>query len=107
MNILLDECVPQPLRKILLGHSCQSAQECGWGGVANGALLSLAEERFELFITSDQNMLYQQNIKDRKIAILMLSTNNWRAIQAASAMILEAVNTIQPAEFRFLDIPLS
>ena len=54
MNILLDECVPRPLRKLLADHTCRTAQEMGWKSVKNGELLTLAEAQFDLFITSDQ-----------------------------------------------------
>ena len=58
MKILLDECVPWPMHKLLVGHECTTAQRCGWGGIKNGELLGRAEVRFELFIASDQNIRY-------------------------------------------------
>ena len=76
MRTLLDECVPWSMHKILAGHECVTAQMCGWGGVKNGDLLRLAETRFELFITSDQNIRYQQNLSGFRAAILELSTND-------------------------------
>ncbi len=75
MNILLDECVPRPLRKLLANHTCRNAQEMGWKSVKNGELLTLAEAQFDLFITSDQGLAYQENLRGRRIAILELSTN--------------------------------
>ncbi len=67
MNILLDECVPWPLRKLLADHTCQTAQQMGWKSVKNGELLALAEGKFDLFITSDQSLAYQQNLRGRRI----------------------------------------
>jgi hypothetical protein len=61
MTILLDECVPWPMHKILKGHN-STAPKCGWGGIKNGDLLRHAEGKFDLFITSDQNIRYQQNL---------------------------------------------
>jgi predicted nuclease of predicted toxin-antitoxin system len=61
MRILLDECVPGPMRKLLGGQSCSTVQELGWGGIKNGDLLQRAEGEFDLFITSDQNLRYQQS----------------------------------------------
>jgi len=58
MKILLDECVPWPMRRILSGHDCRTAQQHGWGGITNGQLLKLAESEFDLFVTSDQNIRY-------------------------------------------------
>jgi predicted nuclease of predicted toxin-antitoxin system len=72
MRILLDECVPWPMRELLSDHECTTAQKRGWGGVKNGRLLQLADAEFELFITSDQNIRYQQNLAGQRIPILEL-----------------------------------
>lgn len=77
----------------------------GWKSIKNGELLSLAEVEFDLFITSDQSVRYQQNLTGRRIAILELSTNKMRPIEAAADAIREAVDAIQPVEFRRLNIP--
>ena len=105
MKILLDECVPWPMHKILVGQNCATAQQRGWGGIKNGALLAHAEAEFELFITCDQNIAYQQNLKGRSIAILQRSTNHLRRIVAATALVQTAVASIQPGEYRELEIP--
>ncbi len=105
MRILLDECVPWPMHKLLIDHSCSTVQDLGWGGIKNGDLLQRAEGEFDLFVTSDQNIRYQQNLSGRCIAILELSTNDISRIQAASALIEEALEKIQPNEFRELVIP--
>jgi len=104
MKILLDECVPWPMHKFLTGHECSTAQQHGWGGIKNGDLLRLAEKEFDLFITSDQNIRYQQNLAGRQIAILELSTNDLRRIQAAAELIQSAIAKIQAREFRQLEI---
>ena len=106
MKILLDECVPLPLRKLLSAHDCKSAQEMGWKSIKNGELLALAEAQFDLFITADQGLAYQQNLRGRRIAILELSSNKLRAIEAAAVQLREAVETMRGAEFRRLEIPL-
>ena len=105
MKILLDECVPWPMHRLLAGHECSTAQQCGWGGIKNGRLLELAEKEFPLFITSDQNIRYQQNLAGRQIAILELSTNKLRRIVAAAEAIRSAVESIKPTEYRQLEIP--
>ena len=105
MKILLDECVPSPLRKLLAGHECHTAQEMGWKSIKNGELLALAEDKFDLFITSDQGLAYQENLRGRRIAILELSTNKLRSIEAAAAQVRDAVEKISRAEFRRLEIP--
>lgn len=104
MRIVLDECVPWPVHKILESHDCTTAQKEGWGGFKNGDLLDLAERDFNLFITSDQNIRYQQNLTGRSIAILALSTNDLRRILADAASVIEAVSTIGPGEYRLLEI---
>jgi len=105
MKILLDECVPWPMHRLLPGHECTTAQRCGWQSVKNGDLLRAAEGRFDLFITSDQGIRYQQNLAARGIAILELSTNDLRRIEAAAETIRQAVAAIRPAEFRQVKIP--
>ncbi|MDB5293713.1 MAG: hypothetical protein JWL69_4954 [Phycisphaerales bacterium] len=87
------------MHKFLVGHQCTTAQKRGWGGIKNGELLRLAENEFDLFITSDQSIQYQQNLVGRQISILMLSTNKIRQILAASATILGAVEAIKPGDF--------
>jgi predicted nuclease of predicted toxin-antitoxin system len=104
MKILLDECVPWPMHRLLSDHACSSVQDLGWGGIKNGDLLQRAEGEFDPFITSDQNLRYQQNLTDRRIAILELSTNDITRIQAASTLIQEVLDNIQRNEFRQLTI---
>ena len=105
MRILLDECVPWPMHRLLANHSCASVQAQGWAGIKNGELLRLAETDFDLFITSDQNIRYQQNLAGRKIAVLELSTNDIERIEAAASIIQEAVEKIEPEQFKQLETP--
>ena len=105
MKILFDECVPWPMRHLLTGHVCASVPSQGWSGIRNGDLLHRAEAEFDLFITSDQNIRYQQNLAGRSISILELSTNDLRRIQSAAALVEEAVKAIRPADFHHLVIP--
>ena len=105
MRILLDECVPWPMHRLLTEHSCTSVQAEGWSGIRNGDLLQRAEAEFDLFITSDQNIRYQQNLTGRRIAILELSTNDLGRIQAAGSLIENTIGQLQMNEFRHLTIP--
>ncbi len=105
MKLLLDECVPWPLHRLLSGHECQTAQQCGWGGMKNGELLKQAEGKFDAFITADQNIRYQQNLSERVIAILELSTNDLRRIQAARALLQASIANLQPGAYVRLTIP--
>ena len=105
MKILLDECVPWPMHRLLTQHSVTSVQAQGWSGVRNSELVGRAEVDFDLFITSDQNIRYQQNLAGQRIAILELSTNDLRRIRGAAALIVEAVEKIQIGDLRRLEIP--
>jgi hypothetical protein len=84
------------MHRILPGHQCVSAQHCGWGGIRNGELLERAEAEFDLFITADQNIQYQQNLAKCRIAILQVSTNKLEPILAAAPLIRDAVTSIRP-----------
>ena len=99
MRILVDECVPWPIRDLLTGHDCTSLQQQGWNGIANAELLRQAAEKFDLFITADQGSQYQQNLTDAAIAILELSTNDIRRIRVSAPAIALAAATIQPREY--------
>src|SRR5215510_14699428 len=105
MKILLDECVPWPMHRLLSKHSVTSVQAQGWSGIRNSELLRRAEAEFDVFITSDQNIHYQQNLAVHRIAILELSTNDLRRIRASVVLIQEAVENIQASEFQRLEIP--
>lgn len=100
----MDECVPWPMHKLLTEHECTTAQKRDWGGIKNGDLLQRAESEFDLFITSDQNIRYQQNLAGRRIAIIELSTNDLRRITAAAAEIQTAIGSVGPGVFIQLHI---
>ncbi len=105
MRILVDECVPLKLVRLLTGHTFATAQQKGWGGFKNGRLLEMAERNFDLFLTSDRNLEYQQNLKGRKIGILLLSTNHWPTLKKHVALVQEALNKLHLNEFVRLEIP--
>lgn len=105
MRILLDECVPVPIRDILVAHECTAVRDRGWGGIKNGKLLQLAEGQFDLFVTADQNIRYQQNLSGRGNPIIELSTNDLRRILAAASLLQSSIETVKPGEFHQLEIP--
>lgn len=72
MRILLDESVPARLGRLLNGHECTSAQKRGWAGVKNGQLLSLASGEFDVLLTADKNIEYQQNLATLPMAVLVI-----------------------------------
>jgi hypothetical protein len=78
MLVLFDHCVPAPLSRYLIGHSVTEARTRGWDRLSNGDLLAEAERaEFEVFLTADKNMRYQQNLSGRRIAVIVLSTPRW------------------------------
>jgi hypothetical protein len=80
MLILFDNGIPAPLRYALKGHTVVEAIERGWDTLANGELLAVAEAAgFEVLLTTDKNMRYQQNLKGRKIVFVVLGTRNGRS----------------------------
>ena len=106
MKIILDESVPQKLRLLIQGHTVVTVAYQGWSGMKNGALLTAAEQAgFELFITADQEISYQQNLTGRKLAIVMLSTNNWAYVKAGVAHILAAIEGIKSGSYTEVEIP--
>lgn len=105
MKILFDQGVPKPLQVLLAGHEVQRAYQFGWATKKNGELLSLAEAAgFELFVTTDQNLLHQQNLRLRKIAVFVLGRGNWPEIEPHAARIAEAINGIKRPGVYFFPI---
>jgi hypothetical protein len=107
MKIILDESIPQKLRLLIEGgHTVVTAWFQGWSGLKNGALLDAAEEAgFDLFITADQELSYQQNLTGRKIALVVLSTNNWSFIKTHVAEIMTAIAAAKPSSYAKVEIP--
>jgi len=102
MRVLFDQGTPAPLRHALTPHEISTAFELGWSNLENGDLLRAAEGRFEVFITTDQNLRYQQNLTGRQLAILVLPTTNWLEIQQHQDEVAAAVNSLRPGEYREL-----
>lgn len=101
MKILLDECLPRKLKKELPPHECRTVPEAGLAGKKNGVLLSLAEERgFDVFLTIDKGLQYQQNLIGRKIAIIVLQAKSNRLADLKLKMpaCLAILPSIQPGQ---------
>ena len=104
MRILFDQGTPAPLRDHLPGHSVETAYEKGWSALRNGELLAKAEAAFDLLITTDRNLRHQQNLAERRIAILVLPTPSWPRLQKIGSQIAAAVASLQPGQY--LEVPL-
>jgi hypothetical protein len=82
-----------------------TAYELGWSTLKNGELLAAAEGNgFDVFVTTDTNLAYQQNLSNRKIAIVVLSTTSWPRIQRSVAAILSAIDTATPNSYQIVSI---
>jgi hypothetical protein len=100
MRIVLDENLPRPLKQIFdPDHQVETVQELGLAGTSNGALLARLEGRFDVFITADKNLRYQQNLKGRSLAIVELPTNRLPSLKALTAAILSAVLAASPGSY--------
>ena len=106
MKILFDNGTPKPIERVLTSHQVFHARQIGWHELKNGELLQRAEaEGFEVFVTTDRNIRYQQNLDGRRIAIVVLSNSQWPNVKLQLAMIAEAVNAATLGSFQEVEIP--
>jgi hypothetical protein len=99
MRILFDQGTPAPLRKSLPGHDVVTAYEMGWSQLTNGNLLKEAESSFDVFITTDQSLQHQQNLRGRRLAILALWTTSWPKLERHLPEIVAAIEKLNPGDF--------
>jgi len=105
VRILFDHNTPAPLAGFLRGHDVTRAAQRGWQMLTNGTLLTEAESAgFELLLTCDQNVPYQQNLTGKKIALLILSTNQWPKVRPHCARIARIVDLVQSGEVVRVDL---
>ena len=106
MRILFDQGTPAPLRQFLASHEVRTAYELGWATLKNGELLEAAEAKnFALLLTTDMNLKYQQNLKSRCIAIVVLSTTSWPRIRAAAEEVVRAVEPSSSGTYIEVRVP--
>lgn len=107
MLILFDNGVPAPLRHALKGHVVVEAIERGWDRFLNGELIAAAEAAgFEVLVTTDKNIRYQQNLKARKITFIVLGNQQWPTLRRSVEKVVAAVNAAPPGSYIEVDIPL-
>jgi hypothetical protein len=99
MRIILYENLPKPLKRIFPGHTVTTVQEQGLSGTPNGALVARLEGDFEIFVTADKNLRYQQNLSGRSLAILELPSNRLPVLRAMFPRITAAVESIAPGQY--------
>lgn len=95
MRVLLDECVPRALRGELSGHEVKTVAEAGWAGVKNGALLQLAAKDFDVLLTVDRNLEYQQNFSGVTLAVVVIDapSNDIAVLRPLMPAVREALGT--------------
>ncbi len=106
MRILFDQGVPRGLAGSLGSHDVTEVRKLKWERISNGVLLKLAEEAgFNLLLTTDKNVRYQQNLADRKISIVVLGQSPWWLVREHVDAIAAAVNAATPGSYAEVDIP--
>lgn len=105
MRVLFDQGTPAPLRTALTAHAVSTAHEMGWATLSNGDLLNAAELQFDAFVTTDQNLGYQQNLTGRRLAILVLPFASWPRLRNHVAAIESAVDGLKPGDYVELVLP--
>jgi hypothetical protein len=106
MRILFDQGTPIPLRRALAGHEVATVHEVGWANLANGELLQQAETHYDLLITTDQNLRYQQNLAGRQLAILVLPTTSWPRLLPHAQAIAAAALALSRGEYLEFTLPI-
>lgn len=108
MRILFDKNVPVGVRGFLAGHEVSTFVDTGWNlRLENGELLKVAEKAgFDVMVTSDQNIRYQQNLKERRLALVVLGSNIWPIVREHRAEILAKVEAATRGSFEFIEMPL-
>ena len=107
MRVLFDQATPVPIRQFLVGHAVRTAAQQHWDTLENGDLLTAAEHAgFEVFLTTDKNLRYQQNMAGRTIAVVVIGVQQWPALQPHVALVVAAVNAATSGSVTEVDIPV-
>jgi hypothetical protein len=106
VRVLFDQGTPVPFRQSLTHHDVSTAYERGWSTMKNGELLDAAEhEGFEVLVTTDLRLKYQQDLTSRRIAIVVLETPSWPRVQRVTADIVKAVDNAAPGSYIEVAVP--
>ena len=100
MRILIDECLDWRVCRALTDHDCSSVRAAGWAGVTNGKLLEKAQRQFDVLLTGDRNLSFQQNVKAFRIAVIVLEAGSTRLSDTLLLMprVLASLEVIQPGQ---------
>lgn len=106
MKVLLDQNAPRPLARFLAHHQVIRSAELGWSSLKNGELLQAAEQDgFDVMVTADRNLAYQQNLRERLLAIVVLPSGRWPEIEPHVPAVVVAVDSAKPSSY--VEIPAS
>lgn len=106
MRVLFDNGTPRGLSAFLTGHTVEEARLHGWEELANGDLIVSAEAAgFDILVTTDKNIRYQQNLAHRKIALVVLEHSQWPMVKLVAASIAAAVNAVPPGGYVEVEVP--
>ncbi|HET9225224.1 MAG TPA: hypothetical protein VFR31_01040 [Thermoanaerobaculia bacterium] len=105
MKILFDQGTPVPLRRYLRSHEVTTVHELNWSTLQNGVLLARAEAAgFDMLVTTDTNLKYQQNLSGRKLAIVVLLSTSWPRIQAKAFVVAALIADATPGSYTEVEI---
>lgn len=104
MRVLLDECVDWRLSRDIIGHDVKSARQMGWATIKNGELLALASQQFDIFVTVDRNLSFQQNLVSFPLAVIVLRapTNRLADLRVLIPDLLAAIESAKPGIARII-----
>ena len=106
MRVLFDQATPVPIRPYLKNHHVRTAAQEGWDTLQNGDLLAAAESAgFDLLLTTDKNMRYQQNLAGRKIAVVVLGQQQWPLLRPHIQVVIDGVDASAPGSYLEIEIP--
>ncbi|MCL5801205.1 MAG: DUF5615 family PIN-like protein [Gammaproteobacteria bacterium] len=104
MKILVDECIDRRFAKLISGHFVRTVPQMGWATIKNGELLTLAEEDFDVFVTVDRNLSFQQNLPKFSVAVVILQaqSNSLKDLQPLAFKLMEKLTSLKPGELVFI-----
>jgi hypothetical protein len=106
VRVLFDQGTPVPLRALLAHHVVATVYELGWSRLQNGELLRQAElAGYEILVTTDQNLRYQQNVSGRALAIAVLMAASWPRVQRHAAQVVAQIDLLSPGAYAEIHVP--
>ena len=98
MRILIDESLPRYLKQVLVEHAVFTVQEMGWAGIRNSELLAKAESNFDVLLTADKNLRYQQNLSGLAVAIIVFPSNRLSVVKTLAPQVKDALSVVRQGE---------